>query len=123
MIEGFSPDNWLNLGIGGAALFIILVVVVLIFKMQGKSTDKLCDRIDSLITIFADQTVNLNKVLISNDKDQKEMIRQLDSMCLTMNDMHQRVVRIDARLYTNDDIKFYKQGGTQDAKTTKLQTV
>lgn len=98
-MEDITPDAWLNLGIPGAALFIVLVIVVSMFKQQNKSVDKLCIKIDELVTSFSDNNLKLNEVIISNDKDQKEVLRKLDDMNDLMNDMHKRIVRIDTRLY------------------------
>ena len=99
MVEGITPEVWLNLGIPGAALFIVLVIVISMFKQQNKSVDKLCIKIDELVTSFSDNNLKLNEVIISNDKDQKEVLRKLDDMNDIMNDMHKRIVRIDTRLY------------------------
>lgn len=98
-VETITPGPWLELGIAGAALFIILIVVLLMFRQQGKSVDKLCSKIDSLVTSFSDNNLKLNEVLLANDKDQKEMIHQLNEMHEEMRDMHKRIVRIDVRLY------------------------
>lgn len=98
-MEGFTPEAWLNLGIPGAAMFIVLVIVISMFKQQSKSVDKLCIKIDELVTSFSDNNLKLNEVIISNDKDQKEVLRKLDDINDTINDMHKRIVRIDTRLY------------------------
>lgn len=104
-MEGITPEAWLNLGIPGAALFIVLVIVISMFKQQNKSVDKLCIKIDELVTSFSDNNLKLNEVIISNDKDQKEVLRKLDDMNELMNDMHKRIVRIDTRLYDKSKIK------------------
>lgn len=98
-MKGISPEAWLNLGIPGAALFIVLVIVIFMFKQQSKSVDKLCSKIDEIVTSFSDNNLKLNEVIISNDKDQKEVLRKLDDMCGVMNDMNKRIVRIDVRMY------------------------
>lgn len=98
-MEGITPEAWLNLGIPGAALFIVLVIVISMFKQQSKSVDKLCTKIDDLVTSFSGNNMKLNEVIISNDKDQKEVLRKLDDMCNIMSDMHKRIVRIDVRMY------------------------
>lgn len=104
-MEGIMPEAWLNLGIPGAALFIVLVIVISMFKQQSKCVDKLCIKIDELVTSFSDNNLKLNEVIISNDKDQKEVLRKLEDMCGVMNDMHKRVVRIDVRLYDKSKVK------------------
>lgn len=98
-MEGISPEAWLNLGIPGAALFIVLVIVVFMFKQQSKSVDKLCAKIDELVTSFANNNLKLNEVMISNDKDQKEILRKLDDICNMSADTLRRVSRIDARIH------------------------
>ena len=98
-MEGITPEAWLNLGIPGAALFIVLVIVISMFKQQSKSVDKLCIKIDKLVTSFSDNNLKLNEVIISNDKDQKEVLRKLDDMNAIMSDMHTRIIRVDTRLY------------------------
>ena len=102
---GITPEAWLNLGISGAALFIVLVTVISMFKQQSKSVDKLCVKIDELVTSFSDNNMKLNEVIISNDRDQEEVLRKLDDICGVMNDMHKRVVRIDVRLYDKSKVK------------------
>ena len=106
-MEGITPEAWLNLGIPGAALFIVLVIVISMFKQQNKSVDKLCIKIDELVTSFSDNNLKLNEVIISNDKDQKEVLRKLDDMNEIMNDMHKRIIRIDTRMY--DQAKVEKE--------------
>ena len=98
-MDGITPEAWLNLGISGAALFIVLVTVISMFKQQSKSVDKLCVKIDELVTSYSDNNLKLNEVIISNDKDQKEVLRKLDDINDVVQDMHKRVVRIDTRLY------------------------
>ena len=104
-MEGITPEAWLNLGIPGAALFIVLVIVISMFKQQNKSVDKLCTKIDELVTSFSDNNLKLDEVIISNDKDQKEVLRKFDDMNDIMNDMHKRIVRIDTRLYDKTKIE------------------
>lgn len=106
-MEGITPEAWLNLGIPGAAMFIVLVIVISMFKQQSKSIDKLCIKIDELVTSFSDNNLKLNEVIISTDKDQKEVLRKLDDMNDTMNDIHKRIIRIDTRLY--DQAKIEKE--------------
>ena len=104
-MEGITPEAWLNLGIPGAALFIVLVIVISMFKQQNKSIDNLCAKIDELVTSFSDNNLKLNEVIISNDKDQREFLRKLDDMNDIMNDMHKRIVRIDTRLYDKTKVE------------------
>lgn len=104
-MEGITPEAWLDLGIPGAALFIVLVIVISMFKQQSKSVDKLCIKIDKLVTSFSDNNLKLNEVIISNDKDQKEVLRKLDDMNVIMSDMHTRIIRVDTRLYDKTKVE------------------
>lgn len=98
-MEQYNPDAWLNLGVAGAALFIVLVLVLSMFRQQAKSVDELCAKIDDLVTSFSDNNIKLTEVIIANDKDQKEVLRKLDNISATLADMHKRIVRVDVRLY------------------------
>ena len=104
-MENITPEAWLNLGIPGAALFIVLVIVISMFKQQSKSVDKLCTKIDALVTSFSDNNLKLDEVIISNDKDQKEVLRKLDDISVIMNDMHKRLIRVDTRLYNTANVE------------------
>lgn len=99
MPEGIASEAWLDLGAVGAVLLIVLVIVILMFKQQSNSVDKLCTKIDALVTSFSNTNQTLSNVIISNDKDQKEVLHKLDDMNNLLTDMHKRVVRIDVRLY------------------------
>lgn len=98
-ISNISQDGWLNLGVPGAALFIVLIVVMLMFNQQSKSVGKLCEKIDSLVSSFSENSNKLNEVIITNDKDQKELIRMLGDVHSEITNMYSRVVRIDSRIY------------------------
>lgn len=99
MPEGISASDWLDLGAVGAVLLIVLVIIILMFRQQSNSVDKLCTKIDALVTSFTNTNQTLSNVILSNDKDQKEVLHKLDDMNQLMNDMHKRIVRIDVRMY------------------------
>lgn len=94
-----NQDLWLQLGVAGAVLLILLVTILLIFKQQGTSIDKLCTKIDELVTNLSDSNLKLNEVIVTNDKDQKETLRQLEKVHKDITDIHKRIVRIDTRLF------------------------
>jgi hypothetical protein len=93
---------YLQLGIAGATLLILLIFIILLFKFftkDNKRVDKLCDKIDLLVTSYAENTKMLNEVLVCNDKDQDTTIRLLESLNALALDTQKRVVRIDDRTY------------------------
>ena len=95
----FNSDKWLNLGLPGAALFIVLIIIVLMFRQQGKSIDKLCEKLDSVTDAFSEFNITLREVIISNDKDQKELLRQINNLSKLVRDMQTHIIRFDTRLY------------------------
>lgn len=97
--ELFNPDRWLNLGLPGAALFIVLTIIVLMFRQQGKSIDKLCEKLDGVTNAFSESNLTLREVIISNDRDQKELLRNINTLSELVQNMHSRVVCLDTRLY------------------------
>lgn len=76
-MDGITPEAWLNLGIPGAALFIVLVIVISMFKQQSKSVDKLCIKIDELVTSFSDNNLKLNEVIIQMIRTRKRSSENL----------------------------------------------
>lgn len=105
-----TTNLYLQLGIAGATLFILLVFTILLFRFvsenkrnkaldSGSKIDKLCDKIDLLITSNADYSKELNRVLLSNDKDQKETLNILNNILEAVLDSQRRIVRVDDRTY------------------------
>ena len=110
MVSDNVANGYLQLGVAGATLLILLVFVILLFRLitkinqsgdgtQINKMDKLCDKIDDLITSNAKHTEKLNEVLLCNDKDQKETLKLLGTILDINMDMQKRVVRIDDRTY------------------------
>jgi len=105
-----TANLYIQLGIAGATLLILLVFVILLFKLFGKINtngnssqnsriDKLCDKIDSLITSYSENTSKINEVLLTNDKDQKETIKLLKNINSLAIENNRRISRVDDRTY------------------------
>lgn len=83
-------------------------------NMQYTKLDKLCDKIDSLITSNSEHTTKLNEVLLCNDKDQKETIKMLTTILELNMDIQRRVARVDDRTYRclgntkKEEVKIYE---------------
>lgn len=99
-VSDSTVKSFTDLGIVGAALLIVLIVIIFMFAMQSRSIDKLCTKIDNLITHSANQNLELNKVLLSNDKDQKTLIKLMTSILEISQDTNKRTIRIDDRTYS-----------------------
>lgn len=109
-INETTTNLYLQLGIAGATLLILLIFVILLFRFMSVSKrekasdssnkiDKLCDKIDQLISSNAEYSKDLNKVLLSNDKDQKETLNILNNILEAVLDSQRRIVRVDDRTY------------------------
>jgi len=92
-------NGYLQLGIAGAALLIVLISVILNSRQNGKvitssdkKVDKLCDKIDTLVT-------TLTREMVTNDKDQKETNNKLDTILEIAVENQRRISRIDDRTY------------------------
>ena len=98
-MPNLDPEIWRNLGLASAALFIILVVVILILRNLTNSISKLCDKLDNLIKSNYDNVTALNKILINTSKDQKVLLDILNNIQDLLLDMRKRVIRIDTRVH------------------------
>jgi hypothetical protein len=119
-VQETTANLYLQLGIAGATLLILLVFIILLFKFIGDNKksktgnetnriDKLCDKIDALISSNAEHTEKLNEVLLTNDKDQKTTIGLLDKILDCVLDTQRRVVRVDDRTYSCLNKKLNKE--------------
>lgn len=99
-------NGYLGLGVVGATLFIMLVFVTMLMKYNNKimlktitgyissgdKVDKLCDKIDALVTVIHTQQT-------ASNKDQKAIIELLNRILTCDMDIQRRVVRIDDRTF------------------------
>lgn len=122
MVENIAleTDAWLNLGIPGAALLIVLIVIMLIFKQQSENITKLCSKIDALVNSFTATNNTLNEVLINNNRDQQDIIRQMSEIHDELRDIHAKIVRVDARLY--DHVKQQQEAKRHESSKTNTDT-
>ncbi|WBW96040.1 hypothetical protein [Oceanirhabdus sp. W0125-5] len=99
-------EMFIQLGVAGAALLLILVFIILLFKLfskiswrenneQNSRIDKLCDKIDNLISSYAENTQKLNEVLLVNDKDQKNTLKTLNRLLDIIIDLQKKIEKID----------------------------
>ena len=113
--------SYTDLGVAGASLLLVLIFIILIFylifkliknfqsslntvssnadSIQTKGIDKLCTKIDALITSQNEYIQKLNSVLICNEKDQISLIKLLEHLQATAQDIQRRIVRVDDRTF------------------------
>lgn len=104
-VNVYPIEPWLQLGVAGAGMFIVLVVVWLVFSNQAKTVDRLCNKIDLLINESIRDREELTKVLVSNDRDQRQIKSRLDSLFKYVTDIHGCITKIDTRLYESGKYK------------------
>ncbi len=95
MAEVGDMGLWLQLGVAGATLLILFVTIGYLFRFMGNFSEntkkgedskieKLCDKIDNLVNVIADDRKVQAETRISNDKDQKIIVlfntRELDKL-------------------------------------------
>ena len=101
---------WAQLGVAGAALFLLWQFINKLFiylenrnksdgTRENNKFDRLCDKIDNLIEAFHDVTQKIGEVILSNTKDQKDIVSRLNQHTNMLMDIQRRVVRIDDRTY------------------------
>lgn len=94
-----SVGSWLALGPIGAALFIVLIVVMGILFVMYKSIDKICNHLGDMTSAIAESNIALKEVVINNARDQKELLRCITVLTDKVQDMYKKVIRIDSRIW------------------------
>lgn len=112
-LNQISPDPWLQLGIAGAGMFIVLVVVLLVFANQTKNISRLCEKIDELVTEISKDQIELAKMVTASNKDQTRLNSRIDSLFDRLSEIHKRVIRIDTRLYERGEYDFNTREGEE----------
>lgn len=92
-------NGYLGLGISGAALFVVLINIMFnskqnekIINASNQKIDKLCDKIDDLVTTIAKDSV-------SNKKDMKSINEKLEFISSVAIENQRRISRIDDRTF------------------------
>jgi uncharacterized protein YaaN involved in tellurite resistance len=93
-----NVDAWIELGLPGAALLLVLIVFVYSIKMYGSSLDKLCKKLDKLIDSNAENNALLNEMLISNNKDLQHLSTEVEHIHKALEENHTRLIQIEAKL-------------------------
>jgi hypothetical protein len=94
----------IDLGIGGAALFILYKVAGMLFdylnnrnKGDAKGIDRLCSKLDTLVDSNNQVIQKMTEVMLSNNKDQAQLLHILEEQYTTLQDVLKKVIRIDVR--------------------------
>ena len=99
---------WLQLGVAGATLLILLTFGILFFKFIGNynrtikgsednKVDKLCDKIDILVNTIAEDRKAQAETRVANEKDQKLTVDLLGSLMANSNRVLEKVTRIETQ--------------------------
>lgn len=106
MVGAGDTNLWLQLGVAGATLLILFVTIGYVFRFVGNvqkdstkaednKVDKLCDKIDNLVNVIADDRKTQAETRVANDKDQKVLIDLMGKILTTTQDTHTMVAKID----------------------------
>jgi predicted PurR-regulated permease PerM len=79
-MENLNPTPWLQLGLGGGALFLVAFIILvwyLFVKSSSKQTDKLFNKIDNLVDAIYSYNKSIDKITITTASEHKSM--QADS--------------------------------------------
>jgi hypothetical protein len=116
MVSPELSSLYLQLGVAGATLLILLVTIAYLFKFMGNYSknnrkveenkiEKLCDKIDNLISIIAEDRKVQAETRIANDKDQKSMIEIMANISMITNVIYEKVIKIDTRMEDKDNVR------------------
>lgn len=76
MMETLNPTPWLQLGLGGGALFLVAFIILvwyLFVKSSSKQTDKLFSKIDNLVDAIYTYNKSIDKITITTASEHKSM--------------------------------------------------
>lgn len=107
---------YLQLGVAGATLLILSTTIAYLFKFMGNFSeskkkgemnqiDRLCDKIDNLINIIAEDRIIQAETRIANEKDQKAMIDIIDNILKMTSIIYEKVIKIDIKTEGGKDDK------------------
>ncbi len=104
-MEQFTPEAWLDLGIAGAAMLIVFFVVVFVFRQQAKITEqqtkaveRIGEKIDAMQAIVLENKNMISSILSNDDKNHSQTVEYVSAMQSALNELRERIVRIDTRL-------------------------
>ncbi len=107
--EVFNPDKWLQLGLGGAALFILFLFVVLFMwlyvRNNNKSISNLCNKIDKLADTNTEMAKSMVQVFTKSNADQESNKNLLNQINDGVSDIKASVEALAAKTETLLELK------------------
>ena len=106
MANAGDTSLWLQLGVAGCTLLILFVTIGYLFRFMGNvqkdtakiednKVDKLCDKIDNLVNVIAEDRKAQEVTRLSNEKDQKILIDLMGKILTTSQEIYHKVTKID----------------------------
>jgi len=101
-METLNPSQWLNMGLGGAALFLVFVLMILFMKLQAKSSSSDIQTLASKIDKLADSNLEMVKTLATTltqwNIEQRTNSNVLGEISRTNNEQNSKLDRIEVKL-------------------------
>lgn len=104
-----NPDGWLQLGFGGAALFILFAFVVIFMwgyiRSNNKNISNLCSKIDKFADTNTEMAKAMVKVFTKSSVDQTNTQNTLNQIQDGVNELKASVDSLSAKTETLLELK------------------
>ena len=108
MANAGDTGLWLQLGVAGCTLLILFVTIGYLFRFMGNvqkdtakiednKVDKLCDKIDNLVNVIAEDRKAQEVTRLSNDKDMQILTSIMGKIVIQNQQVFEKVTKIDIR--------------------------
>lgn len=94
----FSQEGWLQLGFGGASLFILLIFVCLYMRNSNRNIDNLCKKIDRLVDSNSESNKMLATTLTQWNIEQKNNTQYLEQIAKNTIDTSSKIDAMHGKL-------------------------
>lgn len=94
----FNQEGWLQLGVAGAALLILLVFVFMYMRNNIQSIDRLCSKIDRLVDSNSDTTKALATTLTQWNIEQKNNSNYLEQISKATADQNSKLDSLHGKM-------------------------
>lgn len=107
-MEKLDPNPWLQLGLGGGALFLVAFVILACFLFlmknnSGTKIDKLCDKIDKLVEAFYESNKCVSDMSMDTSNKYDNIKDNQDKQYNLLQKVYEAVTEIKAGMVKEGD--------------------